>query len=201
MFVPSRASAQRPGMPSQPPRGTQSEVTSGTADLVVNLRDVRNSELSQPAKVTLRSLSGDPRGVTMSEKGRAIFRGIVLGEYEVQVEAPDHATARANVSLARPGETRNLDMTVLPGSAAASANTPPPLSLKEQKELTAGLRTLQAQRLEEARKHFLIAAKTAPNHPDVDYLLGVLATMTGDMATAKQYLENGATRYEHILSL
>jgi tetratricopeptide (TPR) repeat protein len=137
----------------------------------------------------------------MSEKGRAIFRGIVLGEYEVQVEAPDYATARANVSLTRPGETRNLDMTVLPGSAAASANTPPPLSLKEQKELTAGLRALQAQRLEEARKHFLIAAKTAPNHPDVDYLLGVLATMTGDMATAKQYLENGATRYEHILSL
>jgi tetratricopeptide (TPR) repeat protein len=137
----------------------------------------------------------------MSEKGRAIFRGIVLGEYEVQVEAPDYATARANVSLTRPGETRNLDITVLPGSAAASANTPPPLSLKEQKELTAGLRALQAQRLEEARKHFLIAAKTAPNHPDVDYLLGVLATMTGDMATAKQYLENGATRYEHILSL
>jgi tetratricopeptide (TPR) repeat protein len=137
----------------------------------------------------------------MSEKGRAIFRGIVLGEYEVQVEAPDYATARANVSLTRPGKTRNLDITVLPGSAAAGANTPPPLSLKEQKELTAGLRALQAQRLEEARKHFLIAAKTAPNHPDVDYLLGVLATMTGDMATAKQYLENGATRYEHILSL
>ena len=149
----------------------------------------------------MRSLSGDPRGVTLSEKGHASFRGIVLGEYEVQVEAPGYATARANVSLTRPGETRNLDITVLPGSAGASANTPPPLSLKEQKELTAGLRALQAQRLEEARKHFLIAAKTAPNHPDVDYLLGVLATMTGDMATAKQYLENGATRYEHILSL
>jgi len=53
------------------------------------------------------------------------------------------------------------------------------------------LRALQAQKLEEARKHFLIAAKTAPNHPDVDYLLGVLATMTGDMEAAKQYLENG----------
>jgi tetratricopeptide (TPR) repeat protein len=201
LLLPSRASAQRPGMPSQPPRGTQSDVTSGVANLVVNLRDEKNSELPQSAKVTLRSQTGDPSGVAMSEKGRAKFRGIALGDYEVQVETPGYATARANVSLTRPGETRNLDIRVLPGAAAASLNTPPPLSLKEQKELTAGLRALQAQKLEEARKHFLIAAKTAPNHPDVDYLLGVLATMTGDMATAKQYLENGATRYEHILSL
>ena len=188
-------------MPSQQPRGIQSDVASGTADLVINLRDEKNSQLSQSAKVTLRSLSGDPRGVAMSEKGRANFRGIALGDYEVQVEAPGYATARANVSLARLGETRNLDLTVVPGSATATANTPPPLSLKEQKELTAGLRSLQAQKLEEARKHFLIAAKTAPNHPDVDYLLGVLSSMTGDMATAKQYLENGAARYQHILSL
>jgi tetratricopeptide (TPR) repeat protein len=137
----------------------------------------------------------------MSEKGRARFRSIPLGEYEVQVEAPGYTTTKAIVSLERPGESHNLDVRLLPGSGSAGANTPRPLSLKEQKELTAGLRALQAQKLEEARKHFLIAAKTTPNHPDVDYLLGVLATMTGDMGAAKQYLENAATRYQHILSL
>jgi tetratricopeptide (TPR) repeat protein len=137
----------------------------------------------------------------MSEKGRAHFRGIPLGEYEVQVEAPGYAVARANVSLERAGETHNLDITLLPGTGTAGADLPPPLSLKEQKELTAGLRSLQAQRLEEARKHFLTAAKTAPNHPDVDYLLGVLSTMSGDLETAKQYMENAANRYQHILSL
>jgi tetratricopeptide (TPR) repeat protein len=135
----------------------------------------------------------------MSDKGRARFRSIPLGEYEVQVEAQGYATTRANVSVARPGESHNLDIKVLPGLGTTDA--PRPLSLKEQKELTAGLRALQAQKLEEARKHFLIAAKTAPNHPDVDYLLGVLATMTGDMEAAKQYLENAATRYQHVLSL
>jgi tetratricopeptide (TPR) repeat protein len=201
LIAPSCVAAQRPGMPPQTPRGTQSDVESGTADLVVNLRDEKDRELSQSANVTLRSRTGDPRGVARSEKGRANFRGIALGDYEVQVEASGYATGRANVSLTRPGETRDLDIALLAGSGAASSNTPPPLSLKEQKELTAGLRALQAQELEEARKHFLTAAKTAPNHPDVDYLLGVLATMTGDVATAKQYLENGATRYEHILSL
>jgi len=201
LFGPSCAAAQRPGPPPQTPHGTQSDAATGTADLVVTLRDDKNSELSQSAKVSLRTRNGDPRGVTMSEKGRARFRSIALGEYEVQVEAPGYATTKAIVSLERPGESHNLDVKLLPGSGSAGANTPRPLSLKEQKELTAGLRALQAQKLEEARKHFLIAAKTAPNHPDVDYLLGVLATMAGDMGAAKQYLENAATRYQHILSL
>jgi len=199
--VPSGVAGQRTGPPAQTPRANQSDTSNGVADLVVTIRDNMNAELAQAAKVTLRTRTGESRGMAMSEKGRAAFRGIGLGDYEVEVDAPGFATTRANVSLARAGETRNLDVTVRPATSTAGANVPRPLSLKEQQELTAGLRALQAQKLEEARKHFLIAAKTAPNHPDVDYLLGVLSSMTGDMATAKQYLENGATRYQHILSL
>lgn len=200
-MVPSGVAGQRTGPPAQTPRANQSDTSNGVADLVVTIRDNMNAELAQAAKVTLRTRTGESRGMAMSEKGRAAFRGIGLGDYEVEVDAPGFATTRANVSLARAGETRNLDVTVRPATSTAGANVPRPLSLKEQQELTAGLRALQAQKLEEARKHFLIAAKTAPNHPDVDYLLGVLSSMTGDMATAKQYLENGATRYQHILSL
>ena len=201
LIAPNCAAAQRPGPPPQTPRGTQSEAATGIADLVVTIRDESKSELTQSSKLTLRSRSGESRGVTMSEKGRATFRGIALGDYEVQVEAPGYTTTKVSVSLTRAGESHELDITVLPGSGTGNRNTPRPLSLKEQKELTAGLRALQAQKLDEARKHFLIGAKTAPNHPDVDYLLGVLSTMTGDMEAAKQYLENAATRYQHVLSL
>jgi tetratricopeptide (TPR) repeat protein len=201
LMAPSFVAAQRPGQPAQSSRVNQSDAATGTADLIVTIRNDQNTEVAQSAKVTLRSPTGDPRGVAISERGRASFRGIALGDYQVEVEAPGYATTRGSVTLVRPGESRNLDITVLTGSGAASTNTPAPLSLKEQKELTAGLRALQAQRSEEARKHFLIAAKTAPNHPDVDYLLGVLSTMTGDLEAAKQYLENGATRYQHVLSL
>ena len=200
LMATSCAFAQRTGATPQTPRIAQPDAATGMADLVIAIRDDTNSELAQPAKVTLRSRSGDTRGVTISEKGRARFRGVPIGDYEVQVDAPGYTTTKANVSLDRPGESHNLEIALLP-SALAGANTPPGLSLKEQKELTAGLRALQAQKLDEARKHFLIAAKTAPNHPDVDYLLGVLSTMTGDMSAAKQYLENGATRYQHVLSL
>ena len=201
LIAPNCVAAQRPGPVPQTPRMSQPDAATGSADLVVTIRDDTNTDLTQPAKVTLRSASGDPRGVIVSEKGRATFRGIGLGDYEVQVEAPGSAIAKASVSLTRPGESHAIEIKVLRGSGTADANTPRPLSLNEQKELTAGLRALQAQRLEEARKHFLVAAKTAPNHPDVDYLLGVLSSMTGDWAAAKQYLENGATRYQHILSL
>lgn len=201
LIVASCAFAQRPGSPAQTPRGAPSDTATQSADLVVILHDDKNADLAQSAKVTLRAPNGDLRGVSMSEKGRARFHGIPLGDYEVQAEAPGYITTKANVSLDHPGESHNLDITVLTGSGSAGANTPPSLSLKEQKELTAGLRALQAQKLDEARRHFLVAAKTAPNHPDVDYLLGVLATITGDLGTAKQYFENGATRYQHILSL
>jgi tetratricopeptide (TPR) repeat protein len=201
LFGPSCAEAQRPGPASQPPRATQPDAATGTVDLLVTIRDERKGELSYSAKVTLRTRNGDPRGVTISDKGRARFRSVPLGEYEVLVEAPGHATLRSNVSLARDGESHHLDITVIPAPDAPGANVPPPLSLREQKELTAGLRSLQAEKLREAKKHFLSAAKTAPNHPDVDYLLGVIGAMTGEMETAKQYFENSATRYQHVLSI
>jgi len=201
LIAPNCVEAQRPGPAPQTQRMSQTDPATGIADIVVTIRDDTDTELALPAKVTLRSPSGDPRGVIVSEKGRATFRGIGLGDYEIQVEAPGSAIAKASVSLTRPGESHAIEIKVLRGPGTGDAATPRPLSLNEQKELTAGLRALQAQKLEEARKHFLIAAKTAPNHPDVDYLLGVLSSMTGDLAAAKQYLENGATRYQHVLSL
>ena len=50
-------------------------------------------------------------------------------------------------------------------------------------------------------KHFRSAAKSNPNHPDVDYLLGVTAALKGDTVTAEQYFENAANRYQHVRSL
>jgi hypothetical protein len=201
LFGPTSAAGQRPGPAPPSPRATQPDAAAGTADLLVTIHDDKKGELPYSAKVTLRTRNGDPRGVTISDKGRARFRSIPLGEYEVLVEAPGHPTLRSNVSLARDGESHHLDMTVLPGSGVPGANVPPALSLREQKELTAGLRCLQAQKLRDAKKHFLSAAKTAPNHPDVDYLLGVIGAMSGEMETAKQYFENAATRYHHVLSI
>jgi len=168
--------------------------------LVVTLRDAKNALLTEPAKVTLRSVSGELRGTTITENGRAVFRAVPNDDYELSVEIHGLPATTTNLSLQLPGETRNLDLMVGSGSSSAAAGPPatPQLTMKEQKELTAGLRALQAERVDEARKHFLVAAKTAPNQPDVNYLLGVTAAMTGDTVTARQYFENAANRYQYV---
>lgn len=201
-LVPCRATAQNTSVaPGQ--HGITSDNVHGTADLIVTLHDMKNVAFTQPAKVTLRSVSGEKRGTTITEKGRAVFRTVPMDDYEVSVEIQGLPTTKASVSLQLAGESRTLDIVVGSGSSPAASGppAPPSLSMKEQKELTAGLRALQAQRLDEARKHFLVAAKTAPNHPDVDYLLGVTCVMAGDIPTAKQYFENAATRYQHVRAL
>jgi tetratricopeptide (TPR) repeat protein len=197
-----RANAQRTG-PQPPTRGISSEAPGATADLAIALEDGQKGAFLAPAKITLKTSDGELRGTVIAEKGRAIFRSLPLGTYDVSVELAGQPATHSTVSLALPGEARTLEILVnAANSGSASAGAPPAdLTLREQKELTAGIRALQAQRVEEARKHFLSAAKTAPNHPDVDYLLGVVASMTGDAATAKQYFENAATRYQHVRSL
>lgn len=202
LFVPRPVAAQRPGMGQPSSHGTVSDTPSGVADLLIQLQDEKKAPYLQPTKVSLRNSKGDLKGTTIAEKGRAIFRGVPLDSYEVLVDVPGSPTVHASVSLQMAGEAHTLDI-VVAGPASGSSGPPPPPSftLREQKELTAGLRALQAQKLDEARKHFLSAAKTAPNHPDVDYLLGVLASMSGDVATAKQYFEAAAKNYQHVRSL
>jgi Tetratricopeptide repeat len=203
-ILPNQVAAQRPSPGGQPPRGGSADVTAGTADLVITLHDAKNALFLQTAKVTLRTSTGELRGTSIAEKGRAVFRTLPLDTYEISVEVQGSPPTKANVSLQLAGENKNLDIVVGSGNSSSSPAgppLPPPLSTKEQKELTDGLRALQAQRIEEARKHFLAAAKTNPNQPDVDYLLGVIAAMTGDVVTARQYFENAATRYQHVRSL
>jgi len=201
--MPLPAAAQRPGMAPTSPHGNVSDTPSGVADLLIQLQDEKKAPFLQPAKVSLRNSKGDLKGTTIAVKGHAVFRGIPLDSYEVTVEVTGTPTIRASVSLQLAGEAHALDITVALGAASAPSGppSPPPFTLREQKELTVGLRALQAQKLDEARKHFLSAAKTAPNHPDVDYLLGVLASMSGDVATAKQYFEAAAKNYQHVRSL
>ena len=201
IVVPSQSIAQRTGPAPQSTSGKPSKASAGTADLLITLRDEKNSELAQLAKVTLRNSKGVLPGGTLSVKGRVMFRALALDSYEVDVEVPGFPTTRATVSLQLAGEIHAMDIAIVAPGSALNGPPPPPLTLREQKELTAGLRALQAQDISSARKHFRSAAKTNPNHPDVDYLLGVIASMKGDMVSAKQYMENAAARYQHVRSL
>ncbi len=203
-MVPSLAAAQKPGVTSHNSRMGAPDPSINSADLSIILRDEKNGELTIPAKLTLRSSKGVVPGTAITVIGRANYRGLVLDDYEVDVEVAGRPKVRTTVSLQTAGEVRYLDITVPLGDASSAGNgppIPPPLTLREQKQITAGIRSLQAQNISAARKHFRSAAKSAPNNPDVDYLLGITATIKGDMVTARQYFENAAFRYQHVRSL
>lgn len=204
LAFPGFVRGQRPGASPHTSRNNPSETPRGSADLNITLRDEKNAELTAPAKLSLRNSKGVVPGTTIAVVGRANFHGLALDAYEVDVEVAGHPAVRTTISLQTAGETRYLDVTVPMGNAGDAANgpaPPPQLTIREQKQLTAGIRALQAQDISGARKHFRSAAKTAPNHPDVDYLLGVTAAMKGDSVAAKQYFENAATLYQHVRSL
>ncbi|HUL35355.1 MAG TPA: tetratricopeptide repeat protein [Candidatus Eisenbacteria bacterium] len=200
-ILPCPAAAQRPGPTTQPSQPSSADVLGGTSDLAVTLRGPKNEVINAAAKVTLRNSAGQLRGTSITEKGRVIFRALPLDTYQISVELQGYPTAQASVSLELSGKNRNLDVLMGAGKASTEPLPPPPLSTKEQKELTAGLRALQAQRIDEARKHFLSAAKSNPNQPDIDYLLGIVSVISGDVVTAKQYFENAANRYQYVRAL
>jgi tetratricopeptide (TPR) repeat protein len=203
LLFPWNLTAQRPGTS---PRNSRSN--SGTpvanADLEITLRDEKSVELTIPAKISLRNAKGAVLGTATTVVGRASYHGLALGVYEVDVEISGHPKTRETISLETANESRYLDITIPLGDTSPGASgppVPPPLTIREQKQLTEGIRSLQAQNISAAGKHFRSAAKSNPNHPDVDYLLGVTATLKGDTVTAKQYFENAANRYQHVRSL
>jgi len=204
LLFPVGVSAQKPGANPRNSRSNSAGSAAETADLNITLRDEKNAELTVPAKVTLRNSKGVVPGTAVTVVGRATYRGLALDIYEVDIEVAQRPKTHTTISLQTAGESRFLDMTVPtgdPSSAPSGPPTPPPLTIKEQRDLTSGIRSLQAQKISEARKKFRSAAKTAPNHPDVDYLLGVTAAMSGDPVAARHYFENAATRYQHGRSL
>lgn len=85
---------------------------------------------------------------------------------------------------------------------AVNVNSPPILAPKAQRELTRGLQDIAAAKPDEARKHFQAAARIAPNNPDVNYLLGLLAAEDRNRAEAKAYWQKAISFYpRHALSL
>ena len=203
LAFPCVSAAQKPLANPRSSRSNTSEFPAGSADLNITLRDEKNAELNLPAKLTLQNSKGIVPGTTITVVGRANYHGLALDVYQVEVDVSGRPPARVTVSLQTANEVRYLEISVPldDSSMAGGPPTPPPLTIREQKQLTAGIRSLQAQDISHARKYFRSAAKTAPNHPDVDYLLGVTAAMKGDTVTARQYFENAATRYQHVRSL
>jgi tetratricopeptide (TPR) repeat protein len=187
------ASVQVPVAAGQAPRGFP-RIPLGK--LVVRVRDANGVLLRGQAMVRLYSEFTTLQNTAPTrENGEATFDHIPPGNYRVEVTAPGYQTANVE-AWAESGAPSTVYVNLTPESAAAAAPIPagrPALARKARKKLEKGLQALQANDLKEAQKHLREALKLAPDHPDVNYLVGVLCLQLGELEPAKLHLEKTAT--------
>jgi tetratricopeptide (TPR) repeat protein len=131
-----------------------------------------------------------------AEGGNVTFEGVPPGDYIVEVRAPGYADFRDRAEMRTPGSTSYVHVEMQPESAVlptAPPVGPPLLTPRARKELERALEALRKNDLNEARARLQRAQELAPNHPDVLYLLGILATRTNDFAEARIHLEKATS--------
>ncbi len=173
--------------------GEQKAISGNSAIIVVNVRNTSGDPLPVTAVVKLYRNGTIPNGQTTTAQGRAILLPQNLGDFSVVVEAPGYRPGRATVDVPIPVKVE-VDVYLQP-EGDASANTSvvgvpgaPILAPKAQKEVDAGLKALQENKLDEAQKRLDAAAALAPGNPDVHYLIGVLYIRRNDMHRAQEAL-------------
>ncbi|HKW62204.1 MAG TPA: tetratricopeptide repeat protein [Candidatus Acidoferrum sp.] len=80
-----------------------------------------------------------------------------------------------------------IDMSPASNERTGAGSSQIPLSPKTHKELGKALEALRANKMEQARSHLEAASRKAPNHPAVNYLLGVYFQQKEDMEKAISY--------------
>ncbi|HTB93604.1 MAG TPA: tetratricopeptide repeat protein [Candidatus Sulfotelmatobacter sp.] len=162
----------------------------GTGTLVVTVRGERGTALPSLVTVNVYTPSSQHAGTATINNSSARFPDLLLGTYVVEAICPGFETAREEIELRVKNDQQQVFLTLRPLSGNSSTSTmsgPPLLAPKVQKELSKALEEIRVQRYDDARKKLAAAQKSAPNHPDVNYLLGLLESLTGNSSAAQAY--------------
>jgi tetratricopeptide (TPR) repeat protein len=178
----------------------------GTGSTVyVSVREPNGLPVTENAtvKLTCPLMNVNATGPT-NGTAEAQFSGIPAGDCIVEVSAPGYKPYRDRAVVAQMYSTNHQYVYVYlhPASEIAAANARAPVSLKVLKEIDKGAEAMHKNHVEDARKHFLQAAGSAPQNPDVQYLLGTLESRQNNYAAAKEHYERAIALYpthEHAL--
>lgn len=175
------------------------------ASVYVSVREPNGLPVTENAtvKLTCPLMNVNATGPTNST-AEAQFSGIPAGDCVVEVSAPGYKPYRDRAVVAQTYTTTHQYVYVYlhPASEVASANARVPVSLKVLKEIDKGTEAMHKNHVEDARKHFLQAASSAPQNPDVQYLLGTLESGQNNTAAAKEHFEKAIVldpTHEHAL--
>ena len=163
------------------------------AQVIVYVRAPAGEPLTVPAIVQLFRFDGTPHDRTTAQGiTPVVFPNLGPGGYYVEVSAPGFETTRVEAGVTGPIPTEvyvYMRPEAAPASSEAAPAGPPVLAPKARKELEQGLDDLRGNNLKGAQQRLERAAKLAPGHPDVFYLLGVLYVRLNDSAQARSALE------------
>jgi tetratricopeptide (TPR) repeat protein len=197
-----------PFLAAQSLYGQGGQSSSGASDpglfgsILVSVRTASGIAPDSFVEVSLYTVQGQLHSSQTLSVSNVRFEAIPVGHYVVKATAPGYleASEAAELEGRFPQVSVALVLRPVPDpNAKPVASGPPLLAPKVQKELHAGLEALRAGKLDEARKQLTAAGQQAPNHPEVNYLLGLLSQRTGDPDRAKTYWEKGLSQWPHHL--
>jgi tetratricopeptide (TPR) repeat protein len=158
--------------------------------MTVSVRDTDGSPSDIQATVTLYNFSsGSPLRIASPRAGQVIFTNLQPAHYSVEVTAPGYQTVTQPVDLQLAGLSEQVWITLTPQSTTHTSSTSsvPVLAPGAVKELGKVLEDLQTGNNADAKKRLEKVSRTAPSHPDVNYLWGAYYAQIQDQAHAKEY--------------
>lgn len=193
------------GRHDPPESGPVSSYQSEVGSIVVNVQGSGGKALDTLAVINVYTQYRQlyKTGAAGNESLR--YDSVPLGIYIIEASAPGYITTEESIELMERNGQQNISFLLRPvgdPSAKPVERKPELLQSKAQRELDKGLEELRANHAAEAKKHVLNAQKIAPNNPDVNYLLGVLASQAGDKAGASAYWQKAVDASPtHVFSL
>jgi tetratricopeptide (TPR) repeat protein len=194
--------AQLGGINSHP---GDSVVGASASNVYVSVREPNGLPVTESATV---KLSCPLAGVNMSgptkDTALAQFSNIPPGDCVIEVSAPGYKPAHERALVADSLMSRNqyvyVYLHLASESGAAGGRTQ--VSLNVLKEMDKAAEAIHKNHADDARKHLLKAAESAPQNPDVQYLLGTLEARQKNDDAASARFERAIALYpahEHAL--
>ena len=167
------------------------------ANVYVSVREPNGLPVTENATVKLLCpLAGINISGPTNDTALAQFPNIPAGECTVEVGAPGYKPAheRTLVADSLKPDDQYVYVYLHPSSESATSWAHTLVPLNVLKEMDKGTQAMRKNHADDARKHFLKAEETAPQNPDVQYLLGLLDSSLKDQDAA-------SARYERAISL
>jgi Tfp pilus assembly protein PilF len=178
----------------------------GTIDLDVSVQGPDGAVIEGAAVVTVMKLNGQFYRQGTTKKGTVRFDAVAPTEYTIQVIAPGFERVAKNIDAQNQGTAElKVSIQMQPAAEADDAATAArigALTSRAQKELGKALEALRTSKPEKARSHLDAAYRSAPNHPEVNYYLGIYSSLINDWMQAKSYWTKTIGVYpKHLLAL